>query len=209
MKKKLAVLVSLMLCVMVFAGCGETSNDFENDVKAVASRGIIENDVYKSGYAELSFNLPEDWQFSTDEEISKAFALTEDIVEDADKKFFETNETQALYDMMAVNNVTGANVILMYENLSLSAADTVVTEEMYVDILKNQLSNVATFNYEVADAESLTISGNEYLSFTAKIADMDLEQAYYLRKIDNYMLSIIVTSSNANESIDDIMSHFN
>ena len=208
MKKLFAVLISLII-VLGLCACGDKQEEEKEEVEF--SRGTVVDNVYTSEYANLKFAPSEDWVFASDEEIAEIMGYTSDefILEDFQESI-ANNEYKSIYDFMAQDNVTGANVIVSYENLALTVGGTSYDEEAYADATRELLSDMTTSNiaYTFTDNETVEFAGEEYLTFSAE-ADYGgvlIDQIYYLRKIDKYMLAIIV--SGQNDYMDTILSYF-
>lgn len=203
MKKKLLLIVSIVaICIACFSACGK-KDESNNNI-----RGAWKDNVYTNDFIDLTFNLPDKWTYATDEEMNNVFQSTNEVVEESDKVFMEISEIKSLNEMMAQNVYSGSNVIIVYENLSMSVGGSKMTEEQYLDVVKSQLEAVETFNYKLGEASKEKIGNNEYVTLKASIEGTEIVQLYYIRKIDNYMVNIIVTSSNNAESIDSIMENF-
>ena len=111
---------------------------------------------------------------------------------------------------MAANADTGSNVIIMYENLSLTLGGTSYDEKKYANTLISQLED-ADYEYTFETTENLDFAGNTYYRMTAAAVyeSVTVEQVYLLRKIDNYMLVICISHvPDAGTDIDAIMGYF-
>ena len=201
MKKKLLLVISIMLCVVCFAACGK-KDEGEN------VRGAWKDNVYTNEFIDVTFNLPDKWTYATDEEMNNAFQSTNEVVSENDKVFMEVSELKSLNEMMAQNLYTGSNVIIAYENLSMTVGGSKMTAEEYLDVVKSQLETVETFKYKIGEASKAKIGGNEYVTLEVSVDETEIVQLYYIRKVDNYMVNIIVTSSNKDESVASIMENF-
>ncbi len=185
MKKFLALLLAIIMVIML-AAC--------NKQNAELSRGTIEGDVYKNESMGFEFIKPASWVYSTDEEIAAAMNLAVDnFFDDNFKEALENNPS--IYDMMVVDMTTRTNINVGYENLKKTFA-TNITEEQYIEALKQQVSNVSGMTFSFSDElETVKLGDSE---FTKCVCDttangVNMTQVYYLRKIDGYMTFVIVT----------------
>lgn len=180
----------------------DTNNDTNNDTgidtgakeSVELSRGTIEGRVYTSEYLGLSFKRPVTWKFATDEEIANALNVGVDMfVKDRFKEALENTPT--IYDMMAVDNITGSNVNIGIENLEKSASSD-ITVNRYIEILKIQLNSMThmqvTFPNEY---DTVKLGEIEFTRVICKVrtATSSMDQIYYLNKEGKYMRFVIVT----------------
>jgi len=197
MKKFFSALLILTLSLTLLAGCG--SND-----KGL-SRGKWDNDTFKNSYSSLTFNLPEGWTVGTDEELAAVTGIGVELLGEAGVAVTEEQlEQQAIYDMYTYD-VEGNNIIVSYENISYTVSDPdSFTEQDYLDAVA---SMVSLYGASVSDPSEYKIGGNTYVAAAAEYeAVLGMNQYYFVRKIENYMLTIIVTTTTAD--IDDVMSNF-
>jgi len=184
MKKLLAILLTAVLVCML-AACGA-------DAKKL-TRGTVEGDVYTSEYSGLTFTKPASWVYSSDEDIAAATNLSAEMYGEEFEKLLENNTT--VYDMMAIDSLTGNNIIVSYENLSRSFASN-ITEEQYVEAMKKQFAEISYMTVTLDEkTEKVTLSGQEYLRAVAltEVSGITITQIYYLRNIDGCMNAIILT----------------
>ena len=187
MKKILAIImVVAMLCC---TACGQIT---EEDKELV--RGAVENGVFTSEFGDFTFTPPSTWTFASDDEILAMMDLSAADMTEEEKKNLELGNLKTVYDAM-VAGTDGANVIIMYENLALTIGGTSYDEAAYAEALSTGLVSQGI----TSDAKNLgevTIGSNKYVVFTGTSASdgVTIEQKYLLRKIDNYMLCICITT---------------
>ena len=212
MKKIICFMLATVMALML-VGCSFTAilpdgdankNDSEVDIpvgdknaadesKKTVSRGTFEGDVYKNDYLGFEFTKPESWMYYTDEEIAAVFNMSAEQMGEQFEKALENNVS--LYDMMVVDMTTGTNINVGYENLVKTLA-TNITEAQYIEAMKKQLATVAGMTVEFPEeSETAKLGDNEYTKCvcTTTVSGATMTQVYYLRKVDTYMASIIVT----------------
>lgn len=190
MKRVLCILLFL-LCI-IFSGC-DSMMMFNQPAKKLA-RGTVEGNVYKSEYAQLSFSPPEGWEYASDEEVAEIMGLTSDMLADSDLKLNqEMLKKRTIYDVMVQNTATGSNVIVMYENLALVVGGTKFTEEQYYESVKSQLDTAQVYRCVYSDITEESLCGNQYKSLCVEIPDYNAFQYFYIRKVDKYMLCVIIS----------------
>ena len=206
MKKLLFSVILLFTIAAVFSGC-------QSEIEyPPLERGSISENTYHSDYSGLNFTLPDtNWQFSTDEELANMMSISVDALNNIGLNTSqEMMELTTIYDMSAINPFTGSNVIVLYENLAASIGGMQYNEEDYINTVNDYLSQASYYeNLSFGEITEVTVSGHTYFSQeqTATISGIPVAQYYFVRKIDNYMLSIVVTVFS-DDDIESIMSNF-
>lgn len=224
MKKIVAFLTALLLVLSLSACSAPKAPEIEHDTvddqpaqtsateptaepEKQFSHGAWEDRTFTSDYAELTLTLPdESWVISTDEELAQIMDLG---MEETDSNLLEkammklTNIT----DMMAQNPETGANIILMYENLGLNPAAKDLTVEGYAQIVADGLKANESITYTVDEPTTVTLCGNEYLALDAHVDGYDLHQTYLMRYEGDMMVDLILTGVGEN-GIDELKAMF-
>lgn len=182
MKKLLAI--ALVLVMVLATGCG-------GEGKFVFEKGSIKDNVYTNKAADVTFTLPEGWSFSTQEVLDGLMSQAGEIVgEDA----AEMAELTTVYDCMAASLDAAANIIFMYENTALSD-NAAISENDYAQAVIDGLV-AAGISYKLGECNYITIDDKDYYSFitTVDLGEATLEQRYLIRKLDDYMLSMCITT---------------
>ncbi len=180
--KRLAAVITAVLCVFTLVACGNTT---EQDKAFVC--GTVNGNVYESKFAGLKMTAPEGWTYSSEEEILNMMNIaTDEVLSDSKKKELELAKQKTIYDCMVTNAENGANVIIMYENMSATIGGSSYTPETYSEALGKQLSDAYTKKGE----EKKTFCGEEYLCATWTVESQGVSVSYLLRKVDDYMLAI-------------------
>lgn len=193
--KRLMVLLLLILMIVALCGCSLFYTAYDSVIPSKLTRGIVEENVYTSAYASLVFTAPEGWIYVTDDDLAKLMDLSVDSFSDAGMEFSEDAlKKQTLYDMMCQDGVTGSSVLLLYENLALTG-NTSISETDYIKEAIKLLDKAQTVQYEFSEITQEELCGQTYYVMTADMVDYVASQKYYVRKIDKYMLCIIVTVS--------------
>lgn len=193
--KKLLLLVITICMLGTLAGCGS------RDTEKKLSRGTIEGDVYTSEFADIKFTKPENWVYSTDEEIAQVMNVGAEILEQSE---FEKNaaELTTVYDMMVKDVLWGNNVSVGFENLQLSQASN-ITVEQYIDTIKTlMVQQASAMNYEFGDTAEVALGEQTYTRLPAigSYSGISFEQYMYLRKEGTYMIVITVSVFDGTEA---------
>ena len=210
-KKSFAVLIALALLVSVLSGCAfggsaesEAQEPAEEDIK-----GEWKDDVYTNRYLNLSFTLPEGWTASSDEEMLELMNLGSELMENKAGLTSELLKVKVVYNMMAADSTTGSNIIVTMENLALTIGGTGIDEEAYAEAVAAQLQAVDSFDYTIGERSHVEIAGETFLKVpvTMNADGVTLEQAYYLRRVGEYMAILMVTDTD-NTGVDTLVSYF-
>lgn len=195
--KIISVIAILALALVILAGCAN------NDTKVELSRGKIENNVYRSDFADITFNLPEGWSFSSDEEIAQLMDVGVEMLNEDQQKFAELAEENGVYDMVANDESTGASLMVMFEKTLLN-----VNEEYYINNLKEGLEEVDSIDYEIGETTKQNIAGKEFYVLNTTVPDYNMVQNYYIQKKGDYFVDILVTYIEGTEDINSLLSNF-
>ncbi len=208
--KKIALMLSILMSVSVFAGCGSDNGDSDkksasasqSTSKTEFERGTIENNVYTSDFANLKFTAPEGWEFANDEYIASMMGIGLDVIDKDDDLTKAMLEQASIYDAMCMEESTGKNIIIMYENVAKEVPNPdSFTVDDYLDSVEQQFDTMANVTVTSnSDRENVTINGEDYIKKDIHMSydemGVEVNQVYYVRKIGNYMLGIIASSGN-------------
>ena len=183
--KKIFALILVALMVMPLVACNLGSPEL--------SRGEIDGNIYKNEFMGIEFTKPSSWQYYSDEEIASVMNIAaENLKGENLKKALEVNP--AIYDMMVVDASTGTNINIVYENLRKSLS-TNISVEKYVEELKKTMKSEG-MNITFPDKlETVKLGDVEFTKCvcTVKAYGITMTQVYYLKKINGYMTSVILT----------------
>ena len=220
MKKTIKVLLSILLVasmVPVLTGCGDKENskkgedaveqskdvNVQQEEKVEISMGKWNGNVYTNDFLGLKFNLPEGWKYSSDEEIAEMMNLGADLLNDEQKASAELAKLTSVTYVAANNPNTGNNVTIMSEKLLMD-----LTTEYYINQLKTQLAAVESMKYTIGGTATEKVGSLEYDTLTVSVDAYGITQKYYIRKMDNYIACIILTSVNGETGINEMVNCF-
>lgn len=184
-KKGIVLLLAVMMLVML-AACGENKN-------ASFTRGIWSGSHYQNEFMTLGLNLPEGWHAASDEEIAEAMGIAAEQVSGG-KFRTEYLEGQTVYDAMVqdAENETGTSIIIMAENLTLSAGGSEYDEKAYADTAAERLLTQG-IGYEIGESSAVAFAGKEYYAMDASLYDGRMHQCYLFCKEGKYMTTVIIS----------------
>ena len=189
--KKLLALLLVIAALMSFAACGS---------KEKLTRGTLDGNVYTNEYLGFTFTKPSSWVYATDEEIAEAMNLGADLYLDEDFKK-ALDRSGSIYDMMVVDNSTGTNMSIGYENLARSFSTRITVEE-YIEKLEEQTKNINGITFVFPDEyDTVTLGEKEYTRVICNVTSngVKMKQVYYIVKVDKYMAFAILTVTESSK----------
>ena len=171
-------------------------------------RGSVDGDVYTSDFAGIKFTAPEDWTFAGDDYILSMMNISLDNVGDDLAVNKAILDQVAIYDAMCVDQSTGANVIIEFENLAKEVPNPdKYTVDDCIESLDKQLSAMSAIEYEKKSTETVTLADQEYTRVIYK-ADVNangssttMEQVFYVRREGKFLVCIIASNGQSNEDM--------
>lgn len=216
MKKAIKIALIILLAasmLFVLTGCGgekveknSVTNDQQaEEQKAEISMGEWKNNTYENEFLGIKFNLPEGWVYSSDKEIAQMMNIGTELLNDDQKATAELAKLTSVTYVVANNPNTGSNVTIMSEKPVME-----VTTEYYINQLKTQLAAVESINYEIGNISKETVAGREYdtLTVTANVSGIELTQKYFVYKMDEYFVCLLITTTNGDTDINNIVKSF-
>ncbi len=188
MKKTLSILI--LICMLFsLAACGKKEVQYAKEPESsIPEKGHWTDNVFKSDYADLTFEMPEGWISAKDDELLKL--QTEGIY----------------YDFMCQKEETGSQVALMFEELLLTEGSIAITEDEYIEMLSDSFSYSGM---QVVETKDITLGKENYKAITVygEADDFSVTQCSMVRKKGNTMISVIVTALN-DDNIEDTLKFF-
>ena len=111
--------------------------------------------------------------------------------------------------MMVKDIHTGTNISVGYENLAKTLSSN-ITEEQYIDALKEQLDSVSIMTVTFSDEiETVKLGKTKFTKVvcTTSVYGVSMKQVYYLNKQGSYMGIIIATVVNG-YTVDEVEAMF-
>ena len=219
------MLTVTLLATLVACGEKEIENNNLNNKKPQNENNIIENknnnissekeediiefsmgewkeNVYTNEFLDIKYKLPEDWNYSSDEEIASIMNLEADVTFKDKELLKEISERSSVYYVISSDKNGGSNLSILSEKPIVN-----ITEEEYLKQLETQLEGLDSIKYEIGEKSSQTVGENSYETMEVNVPDYNMHQKYYIRKKDNYFIGIIITSLST-ENIDEIIKNF-
>ncbi len=176
----------------------------DSDNSPKIAHGTVNGNVYRNDFADITFTKPDGWKYYTDEELAKIFGLALDDYTEYEQTLIEKT---TVYDMM-IMSPEGANICIMFEDLSVSNAQ-IISVEAYCNNLSKLLQNQNKRDYEFGELFDCQLGNISYKAVDVNATEdgLTLYQRCYVRKIGKYMCVILVTVADA-DTIADVESMF-
>ena len=184
------------------------SSDEDNSKLAAAEntdfkRGVVDGDVYTSEYGGIKFKAPEGWTFAKDDYILSLMNIGLDVLGDDTAMTKAMLDQVAIYDALCMDQTTGQNIIIEYENLAKEVPDPdKFTMNDYFDAIDKMLTTMSTVSYKRAgEPEEVTLAGQTYTKvvYTADYSGQTIEQTYYARRVGKFMQAIAMSGTSGED----------
>lgn len=158
-------------------------------------QGSWTDNVYTNEFAEILITLPEDWTYSSKEQMADLMKLSLENLTDEAKYNAEMSKIDMVYGAVATNPSTGDSVLVLMEKQY-----TNLDAEQYIDIASERIvDSYKEFKYTIDDIGKQTICGNEYVSCHITLTQTKLSQTVLARRVGNYMVDIIISDADVND----------
>lgn len=211
--KKIIALVLIFTMLMSLTACsadqlregveGVVQDAVENKAEQMnekLGRSKIDGNVLTSEATDITFVKPASWVFADDEQIKELAGTGADVFDQSE--FAEAiSKAKTVYDAVAMDPVSGSNIIFMYENLAIGNNEGISIEK-YVEAMKDTLKQQSAMTVEMGELSEVTLSGKTYHRVIANSTSSGVQftQIYYLRKIDGYMHAVICSLTDGSDA---------
>lgn len=190
MKKFLSLILCLLL-VFCFAAC-KKDNQKE---KISLIHGTTEGNVYTNTLANLTFTLPDGWEFMTDSELLETIDDTDSKI--TDETLQSDFEKYGLaYDMTAYSEDIRSSVGVIFANTDHEEFEGLSTKEL----LYTMIEQLSLDTSEDVTEDTVELCGESYLRLvvTAKTGTGETGYAtFYGREKGNAVILIVAACTNA------------
>jgi hypothetical protein len=203
MKKKVTFIFAAAAAAWLLTGCGGMSASVRQfDV------GTIDGDTYTNVFADLTFTLPEGWVFVTGDEFDQFFEYADDEAFGEERSDFEEYEVEATeYCMYARAEDQSSGAMVMFDRLSGDIDRTDITEDEYMDLTWQQLSDNDDMEFEFVNRTDAVLGAYNFKALAALTPDIEMAQGFYIRRVGDYMLNVYIYICDE-QSIDTIETYF-
>ena len=176
------------------------------DIHETFQRGTVEDNVYTSEFAKIKFTAPDDWTFSSDEELLAAMDIGSDAAGNDDEVMNKLLSKVMIFDAQAAAP-DGSNVTIAFENVSALHLDPSeypledhlqsIIDDLDIDTEADgiQLKIVPDGN----GYKHTSIAGYDFLTMNCKGSgsaygyDYEFTQKYYVRYVDDFIMMMTYT----------------
>lgn len=168
-------------------------------VNQQALMGIWINDIYKSVPAGITYKLPDNGVKKTEDEIKALMGIKSNISFGEEEFLKRLAKTPIIIGAKVQDNATGDNIVIRYENLTLTDKEK-IKEEDYIKTIENEIKKTKYNSYAIGVPSTAIICGETYRGLPIRVKETSTEQSYYIRKVGTYMIEIVATSYSGNSS---------
>jgi len=167
------------------------------------SMGTWEEEFYENHSLGIQFHLPEKWERNANEELATMMNLDKNVDFESAEFQASLSNMKSIYYVLANNPETGSSLSIFSEKVSDGT-----TVEKYLVGIKAQLESLKEFTYQIEITDKEKVGKETYATLVAKVSDYGMTQKYYVRKLGDYFISIIISTLDESESIESIIEYF-
>ncbi len=184
----------------------ENASDTEQEVEL--SLGKSEGSVYQSTFMGLGWNLPEGWQFLSEEEMQQ---MNEAVIDMMDEDIAAQLEEGAVLCDMYAFALSGDTINIQIEKLQ-NVTSILLDEESYAELsMQNTKEAFTQMGYTdiTMEQSTVTIAGEEHVAIDVSLTydGVVLYEKLGLIKVGNYMC-VITAASVTPEGLDTMFANF-
>lgn len=174
--------------------------------------GVWDGNVFTSEFLNLEIALPEGWVAATQEELLGMMNLVvdSDMLTDQAKLVQQIAGQSIVYEMMMVDPLTNANVILQTVDLKSIPGGSVLTEKMFIEAQKLGLPQQMNLELEFGEIGELEFASVMYATLPIYVNDLNTYQVMMCGKYGSKMCMIAISAPMDNEeAFDTALDAFN
>lgn len=169
-----------------------TNSDFTSDIDLDEGKeyvkGITTDTTYTSDFIGIRYEIPDGLVFASESELEKV------------------SVGPTTWEMQAINVLDGSSVAVGVEKLLTKN----ISEDIYIASLKSGLEDgtLETTVSDIQESGTKMIAGKEYHAMTCTLTQngFNCTQTYFLRRVDTYMVALLITSTST--GVDEMLSGF-
>lgn len=183
---------------------GATETEVQEESAAV-ELGTIEGSVYENEFLGIGAKLPDDWTFSTAEEIAEINGIVVDSLNDEKMKEAIEKNSQ-FYDMMAASEDQLSNINIVVQELGvlqgLAISDMEESLKASEDATVKALEDMGAEDvvFEIDRGQEFPAEGYSCGVIKSKIMGLEMNQRLILFKTGNYMATVTVTAIDRDDT---------
>lgn len=156
--------------------------------------GTVENGVYISEFAGLSYTPPIDWALADKETAMEKLGLPEENFSVPGKTY---NRYTTLCEMYALPTpIDGSSAYILVDNMAGYREGKEMTEDQYLDILCEPAEGKEEANLTYGEPFDVVVAGQTYRAVESSVSGMGFWQRYYVRRIGSHMFVIVTIDIN-------------
>ena len=171
-------------------------------------RGVIDGDTYRNEFFGITFTLPEDHQFATDEELAQVASVTQDMLEN-EAVLEALDSGRVIYDMYEYG-YDGQNTNIAIEKVN-AMAGALISEDKYREVclskIDEQLAGTGMELVEHAETTQM-VGSTEHpaVTLTLTYEDRTIYEKLVFIKGGSYF-ALVTSAAPTAEDADALMAH--
>jgi hypothetical protein len=203
MKRTITAILTIAL-IFTLTSCGAVMDAAKKGAEQ-ATNAVIQTGTWNEAKSEftnewsnLKLVLPEGFASATDEEIEQMDNASKDLLsEQSNELAAELAMAKIRYDFIVRSVSDGGmpNLIVIYENISLSPQTKNLDEAGYIAEMEKQFATMEAqgLKYTAVETDTAEIAGETWTATQYSLNDGVAFQRYYLRKVEGIMFQMILT----------------
>jgi hypothetical protein len=128
--------------------------------------------------------------------------LSKEILEDELDQAVELAKLNSVRFAYLSDEESGSNIQVMGEKVA-----SYISESVYIEALKTQLEKLESISYTIGETEEVTLADKTFLKLNtqASMYGITMKQYYYVTRVGEYLISIIVTDTTDGINLNSIV----
>ena len=148
------------------------------------TRGYWRDGIYTNAFANLTFRLPDGWEYASHEQLDGMTDMIQSSSPD------QAPDSQMFFDMIAREAFATISIVIMFDPIHLDDARADYCAEKYIDGAMQAYQQRPDIAH-ISEKFEITFGGEQYYAFSVEL-DPDTTLTYFARRVGSYMLSISV-----------------
>lgn len=181
----------------------------ETEVEEEFQTGTWDGLTFSNPWLGMTITFPEDSHVLSESEMQEILGAGQDILVN-NGNFTEAQlkiaDVTTVYDFMVALPDGQSNIQLAYENINITTMGRGISEADYLDVLSDQLTQIADMQYELGEKEEAEIAGQTFTKIHASVMGGVMYQDYYCIRKGGHMATMTISYlPDCQESVDEII----
>ena len=170
----------------------------QKELKTTFHQGAWKEDRYTNESMGITFPMPEGFS-AMDKQKLRTFSGGTTVAVGDELTVADGYEDISLYDM-GIFSSGGTSLVLLAQDLSSNTATQQISTRAYADVLLTKLENAPGYGFASGGIQEVTLAGAPYVRLCVTAQDGSVTQWYYLRRMGDHMVCMVLTAPSADVS---------